>query len=174
MFDRLFEFLKLCWEFVVPFVLVDEWQRGVVLRFGRWHRDLGPGFHWLWPGIEQAITDSVITDTQVLPFQPLTTRDGVQVSVQALLTYRVVDFRKLATTVEGREQALHDSASGVIASEVSRHTWDEVRAPEFVQVVYKAVRRRGFRYGIELDEVQFPGLQRTRSYLVLSGGGGGS
>lgn len=168
MFDRLLDLLRSCWEWFVPFVILHEYERGVVLRFGRYHREIGPGFHWTWPaGAEQALSENVVTNTCMLPAQPLTSKDGAQVCAQALLTYKIVDVRKLLLEVEGKDQALRDTAAGVLSLEVSRHTWDEIRSEEFLARVHKAIRKRGFRYGIEVDEVQLPGLQRMRSYMLI-------
>jgi len=167
-FDKLFEFISSCWQWLIPFIVLEPYHRGVITRLGKFHREIGPGFHWQWPcSIEHAIYGSVVTNTQMLAAQPLTTLDGQQISLQPLLTYHVVDVKKLYLEVEDRSNALHDTAAGVIASEAAKRTWDEVRSEAFPKEVLKAVRRRGFRYGIEVDDVQFAGLQKTRSYLLL-------
>lgn len=30
-------------------IVLDEYEAGVMLRFGRFHHELGPGWHWRWP-----------------------------------------------------------------------------------------------------------------------------
>lgn len=223
MFDKVFELLRSIWEHLIPFVLLREYHRGVVLRAGVWHRDLGPGFHWVFPRLtgprlersdrfyvwtipypvrvqarwlgrsettwlavtitfrvpdwrfvawtrlqwEECIYESVVTDIVILPAQPLTTSDDVPITIQPSIESHVVDARKLLLTVEGKDRALHSLAAGVIAREVARTTWDVVRTEAFAEVVWKAIRKRGFRFGIEVDEVQFVALQKTRSLMLL-------
>lgn len=166
MLDRLLDLLVNVWQSILPWIVLDEWQRAVVLRLGRFHRDIGPGFHWVIPFAECAYYESVVPDTHLLAAQPLTTRDGVPVSVQAMLLYQIRDVRKLLL-VGDKTRALHDSAAGIIAAQVASGTWDQLTAGEVTGEAYKAIRARGFRYGIEVMELQFAGLQKSRSYMLL-------
>lgn len=175
MFDRFFDLVSSIWQWLVPFIVVRSYERGVLLWLGNPTRDLEPtnglwgtGLHLVAPfGIHTHVLTTVVTDMEVLDPQPLTTKDGIAITLQAALTYRVKDVRKLLLETEDRERALHDTATGLIASEVAQADWDDVRSPEFVDRVYRTVRTRGFRYGIELMEIQFPGLQKTRSLTLV-------
>lgn len=174
--DRVLDALVACWEWFVPFVVLRSYERGIIMYLGNPHKDIdsttgvkGTGFHWLIPplGIKTCMRCNVVTDVEVLDPQPLTTADAIAITIQATLTYHVKDIRKLLLETEDREKALHDTAAGIIAEQVAKHTWDQVRDEAFRATVYHAVRKRGFRYGIEVDEVQFPGLQKTRSLTLL-------
>ena len=167
MLDRLLDLLASAWHRIVPWIVINEYDRGVVLRLGQAHRTLEPGLHWVWPGLEYVLTDTVVTDTAMLDSQPVTSRDGVAVAIQPVLTYRVVDVRKLLLTVQDRERAVHDAAAGAIAAEVARSDWSELRVARFRRRVLETVRTRAARYGIEIEDVQFAGLAKARAYVLL-------
>ena len=49
MFDRIFDFLARFGVEALPFIVIPVYQNGGVLRFGRYHRTIGPGIHWKIP-----------------------------------------------------------------------------------------------------------------------------
>ena len=87
----------------------------------------------------------------------------------AVITSKVSDIRKLLLECEDKDQALIDMSFGIIASEVTKVTWDELHTEEFSEKVTKAVRKRGFRFGLEVERVQFSDLSKCRSIRLWSG-----
>ena len=81
--------------------LLKEWERGVLLRLGRFERVLGPGINWTFPGFDRlvATVDMRIRST---PFQAekTLTKDTVPVNVDAVLFWVVTDARKAVVEVE--------------------------------------------------------------------------
>jgi uncharacterized membrane protein YqiK len=81
--------------------LLKEWERGVLLRLGRYKRVLGPGINWTFPGFDRlvATVDMRIRST---PFQAekTLTKDTVPVNVDAVLFWVVTDARKAIVEVE--------------------------------------------------------------------------
>jgi len=166
--ERAIDLWLAVWRGLVPFVVLDQYERGVVLRFGKYRRDIGPGWWWLLPlGIEKAISDSVAVSTTTLPPQSLTTKDGHSVVVSLVLTHRVHDIRVLLLEVEGKDQACLDCAAGVLALEISSHGWAEIVHADFLTAVHRSVRKRAFRYGIEVLAAAFSDLQRCKSFRIL-------
>ncbi len=81
--------------------LLKEWERGVLLRLGRFKRVLGPGINWTFPGFDRlvATVDMRIRST---PFQAekTLTKDTVPVNVDAVLFWVVTDAKKAVVEVE--------------------------------------------------------------------------
>ncbi len=168
MFDRLFEVLAQCWHFLLPFCVVDQYQKAVVLRFGKYHRTLEPGIHWAWPcGIEAVIDQQVAWNTSGLLDQSLTTRDGKQVTVSAVLTWRVKNVEKFLLEVMDQDSVLADVAIGMVAQYVLRTDWADLMKAEGLDTLSKDVRKRAFRYGMEVTGVQFANVTQSRSLRLL-------
>ena len=81
--------------------LIKDWERGVVLRLGRFTRVLGPGINWTFPGFDRlvATVDMRIRSTSFQAEKTLT-RDTVPVNVDAVLFWVVTDARKAVVEVE--------------------------------------------------------------------------
>ena len=164
MFDWIKDALVATWQWFVPFVVIDQYQEAVVLRFGKFHRVLLPGFRWLIPfGIEREIADTVVPRVIDLKSQSLTTSDGVPVVVSGAVTFSIVDIRKALLTVRTVHQAIADSCCGVIGKMVRSTAWSALTTEEFTHELTKACRVYARRYGLEIDRVQLTDLARMRA-----------
>ncbi|MFQ5477463.1 MAG: slipin family protein [Candidatus Binatia bacterium] len=82
------------------FKIMKEYERGVVLRFGRLVGHRGPGIIYVIPGIERMSRIDLRTITMDIPSQDVITRDNVSVKVNAVLYFRVMDPSKALIEVE--------------------------------------------------------------------------
>lgn len=81
--------------------MLKEWERGVLLRLGRFVRILGPGINWTFPGFDRlaATLDMRIRSTPFSAEKTLT-KDTVPVNVDAVLFWVVTDAKKAIVEVE--------------------------------------------------------------------------
>lgn len=164
MLDRLIDLLLQWVGFFVPFVVVDQFEQAVVLRFGKYHRELDPGFHWILPfEIDRVIADNVVARTTNLAAQSLTTKDGKTIIAAGVVTSSISNIRKATLEVETVDNALRDSCYGTIGIAVAAANWDEIRSEAFIEVLTKACRKNGWRYGIEIERVQLSDLAPTKA-----------
>jgi len=96
--------------------IAQEYQRGVVLRLGRYVGLRGPGLYWVVPlGIERATTIDVRTRTVSAEQQETITRDSVTIKVNAVLWYRIVDAaRSVIQVADARRDFLHQLSTNLI------------------------------------------------------------
>lgn len=167
MFDRIIDLLLQWIAFFIPFVVIDEFERAVVLRFGRYHRTLEPGFHWMIPfEIERCISDNVVPRTANLQAQSLTTVDGRLVVLGAVVTCQIYDIKVATLEVEGVDHALQDACYGAVGLAVSSRTYDEIRAEGFSHELTKACRRAAKNFGIDIMRVQLSDLTLAKTLRI--------
>lgn len=164
MFDRVIEFLSKWFDLLLPFTVLDPYERGVVLRLGEFHRKIDAGFHWIAPfNIETVLTDSVVPRTVNLSAQSLTTCDGVGVVVSAVVTASISNIRVALLEVEGVDDALRDSCLGVIGHLIASNTWDAIQRADFVVALTSACAEQALDYGIKIKRVQLSDVARMRA-----------
>ena len=80
---------------------VREWERGILLRIGRFKRTLQPGISWVMPGFDSVVqkVDMRIRSTHFKAEATLT-KDTVPVNVDAVLFWVVTDAEKAILEVE--------------------------------------------------------------------------
>lgn len=171
MFDKLIEvILQYCGMFKV-WTVVDDYEQGVVLRFGRFNRVVTPGWRFMIPLIERTMTENVVPRTSNLGVQGLTTKDGKNITVAGIVTAQIVDVRKSLLEVENVGQALMDACYGAIGDFVSSSTWEQMLNPEHCATLPKACQKLARRYGIEILRVQLSDKALSRSLRLFQTNG---
>ncbi len=87
--------------------VADQWEKAVVLRFGKYHGLKGPGVFWLIPVVDE-IADWIDHRVMASPFsaEKTLTKDTVPVDVDAVLFWLVWDAEKAALEVEDYRMAI--------------------------------------------------------------------
>ena len=107
--------------------IAQEYQRGVVLRLGRYVGLRGPGLYWVIPlGIERSTTIDVRTLTVSAEQQETITRDSVTIKVNAVLWYRIVDAAKSVIEVADSHAAVYQLALTGLRNIIGQHDLDDV------------------------------------------------
>ncbi len=152
---------------IVPFVIIDPYQNGGVIRLGTYYRTLGPGIHWKIPFADDVNTQNVSLTTMRLPQQSLTTKDNVSIVVGAIVRFTIKDIKPYICDVTDQKDVLIDVTMGAIRKQVMEHSWDELRADPPEKEVATAVRRRSGRYGFDIEEVTFYDFAKARSFRLV-------
>lgn len=174
MFDKLFELLSEVWAHLLPFTVIDPYEGAVLLRLGRFHRVLEGGhFYWRIPfGVDRLIPEHVVPRTERIGGLATTTIDGKAIGFDAVVTYRISDVKKATLEVSDLKDAIADSCAGIIGTELSNSTWNDIVHGNTVDLLTAACRKRGFRWGVEIQQVQLTGVAPVRNFRVsLSGHG---
>ena len=106
--------------------ILPEWQRGLVLRFGRFAGIRGPGLIILIPGVERLIRVDTRTITMDIPPQDVITLDNVSLKVNAVLYFRITDPEKAITKVEDYHFATAQSAQTTLRSTLGQYQMDDL------------------------------------------------
>ncbi len=87
--------------------MLREWERGVLLRLGRFERILTPGISWTFPGFDRlsSTVDMRIRSTSFSAEKTLT-KDTVPVNVDAVLFWVVTDAKKAIIEVENYQSTV--------------------------------------------------------------------
>ena len=106
--------------------ILPEWERGVVLRFGRSVGARGPGLILLIPGVERIIRVDTRTVTMDIKPQDVITLDNVSMKVNAVIYFRVVDSEKSITQVEDFFFATSQLAQTTLRSVLGQYEMDDL------------------------------------------------
>ncbi len=115
---------------LAPFSLkvVKQYERGVVLRFGRLVGLRTAGFNLIVPFVDRMTKVSLRITTVVLEPQEVITRDNVTVKVNAVVYFRVIDPAKAIINVEEFHNATIQLALTTLRSVLGQSDLDELLA----------------------------------------------
>ena len=143
------------------FVLVAEQQRGVVLRFGQFHRVMqpGPSFKLPWP-VERVIK---VNATQIKNYEdrvPVLTSDENIVEVAVNVQYRVADPKLYLFGTRDGDEVLRQAALSTVREQVGRSTLDTVLGAREQLAVGARERLQksleAYRTGLVVTELNLP------------------
>ena len=82
-------FLLAIWKHDFFLLQLIDYQRAVIYRFGKVHRVGGPGWVFLWPGVEDYDLVDLRVKTIDVPKQEVVTKDGIEVTIDAIVYLRI-------------------------------------------------------------------------------------
>jgi len=87
--------------------IANQWEKAIILRFGRFKKLAGPGLFWVTPVVEST-ANWIDHRVMVTPFsaEKTLTKDTVPVDVDAVLFWMVWDAEKAALEVEDYRMAI--------------------------------------------------------------------
>jgi regulator of protease activity HflC (stomatin/prohibitin superfamily) len=164
-------FLKELWIDIIFWFVVPQTQRAVIMRNGRYHRECGPGPHLKLPcifslGDEVNYVDSVMETTET-DAQSLTTQDGQEVVVSAIIKHRVIDAKVYLLEVMDVKDALVDITMSKIKYEVMARTWEECRSDQLDNDVAKKARVEAKKWGVYIEDITIINLARLKSIRII-------
>lgn len=101
--------------------VIQEWERGVLLRLGRFQRVLNPGVVWVIPAVDN-IVSLVDMRIRATPFsaEKTLTKDTVPVDVDAVLFWVVTDAKQAVLEVERYEPTVSWAAQTTLRDVIGR------------------------------------------------------
>lgn len=106
--------------------ILPEWERGVVLRFGRFVDVRGPGLIILVPFIERILKVDIRTITMDVPPQDVITKDNVSMQVNAVLYFKVISPEEAITKIEDYYTATSQLAQTSLRTVCGQYLLDEI------------------------------------------------
>lgn len=118
--------------FVVVFIIllglriVQQYQKGVVFRFGKIISVKEPGLNWIIPYIDRMRKVDFRTVTLPIPPQKIITKDNVSVDVSAVAYYNIVDAIKSIVAIADVMSAINQIAQTSVRNIVGKFQLDEI------------------------------------------------
>jgi regulator of protease activity HflC (stomatin/prohibitin superfamily) len=161
-----------------PIGSMDQWQRGIRLRFGRPVRRWGfgeretlivqPGAYLKLPFMHRVIEVNVASRTESVTPVPVTTKDNVSVKLGMNLRFRVVDVAKWQLEVHNPVQSILNEGESVLADFGSRINWNVVWSVKSVNAkLTKEMQARCSKWGAEVEAAELNCFVEAKGYQVF-------
>ncbi|WLQ43681.1 slipin family protein [Streptomyces laculatispora] len=137
--------------------VVKQYERGVVLRFGRLRNDIrGPGFTMVLPGAERLRKVNMQIVTMPVPAQDGITRDNVTVRVDAVIYFKVVDAASAVVEVEDYRFAVSQMAQTSLRSIIGKSDLDDLLSnrEKLNEGLELMIDSPAVGWGVQIDRVE--------------------
>lgn len=170
MFDKLISLIIDFGESIIPFVVIREYQEGVLLRLGKYRRTLTAGLHFIVPFADHVEHVVTVWTTVTLPVQSVVTHDGKLVVVKGMVKYRVSDARVYTLEAYDANDALSDTGCGAIFNAIHGHTYADCVTLDMASVITAEMKKEARKWGITVKTVTLTDFGEVRSIRLFNEG----
>jgi len=170
MLEPLITWLNGVWKDLWPFTTISQYEAGLILRNGKFHKEIGPGLWRKIPWIDQVLSAVIVTTTMDLPAQSITTLDGKAVTVTAVIKYSIFNVKTFLLEVMDQKDALGDTTMGIIARLVLDSNWEDLKGDAINNEISKKARAQAKKYGIEVEQVTLKDIIQAIAIRHFNGG----
>ena len=149
--------------FLAGIRIVDQFERGVILTFGKYTGTFNPGFRWIFPIVQRMIKVDLRIATVDIPQQEGITRDNVPVGVNAVVYFKVTKADDAILKVQNFSYAVSQYAMAALRDIIGGVELDELLtqrerlATEIKLIVDKATDEWGIDVtAIKMQDIEIP------------------
>ena len=141
--------------------VIPEWERGVVLRLGRFVGLRGPGIIFLIPYVEKIWRMDLRIITMDVPAQEVITRDNVTVKVDAVVYFRVMEPESAVLKVADHIRATSLISQTTLRSVLGGAELDDLlsRRDEINQKLQQIIDEQTDPWGVKVTAVEVKDVQ---------------
>lgn len=147
---------------ILSCVVINEYERGVVFRFGRVVKVLGPGLRLRIPfGVDIVRKVDLRTRTIDVPRQEIITKDNISIFVDAVVYYRVEDPKLVITKVVYFDRSTTLLGQTTLRSVLGQHELDEIlTSKENLNIILKDMLSETMSaWGIVITAVEIKSIE---------------
>lgn len=158
MFEKLLDLVLRFWELIIPWVVVKQYEAGVILRLGKYHRTINGGLNFKWPFLETSDLATIVIQTMELPTQ--TVRDKI---VSFIIRFHVEDVKKFLLDVHDTDEVIRDISMGTIldATELNEEP------NEIEKYTLTRLKRKLKPFGIKVSEATITDYGKVKSLRII-------
>jgi regulator of protease activity HflC (stomatin/prohibitin superfamily) len=145
---------------ILPFIMaaikiLPEYERGIVLRLGKFVSVKGPGLFWIIPGIDKITKVDlriIVYDARMIK---IITKDNIRADVNSFVYYRVIEPKLAILQVKDYISATQNLAKTVLRDVLGGAELDGILAQssELTLAIQKEIDEKSDGWGIKVSDV---------------------
>jgi regulator of protease activity HflC (stomatin/prohibitin superfamily) len=141
--------------------IINQYERSVKFRLGKFAGVLQPGFRWIIPIIEKTQKVDVRVITVDIPSQEVMTQDNVPIKVNGVVFFRVLDPSKAILEVEHYQFAISQLSQSSLRDMVGKAELDVVLAKreEIGSKIKAIVDKETDPWGLRVTDVKIKDIE---------------
>jgi regulator of protease activity HflC (stomatin/prohibitin superfamily) len=145
--------------------VLQQYQRGLHFRLGRYRSTRSPGLTWIIPLVDRLKVVDIRVITQDIEPQETMTNDNVPIKVRAVVWYRVVNPERAIIQVSQFQDAVRQTALTSLRSVIGQHSLDELlkEQDKLSTMLANVVDKVTEPWGIAVDRVQIKDVEIPQS-----------
>jgi regulator of protease activity HflC (stomatin/prohibitin superfamily) len=141
--------------------IINQYERAVKFRLGKFVEVLQPGFRWIIPILERTEKVDIRVITLDIPSQEVMTQDNVPIKVNGVVFFRVIDTSKAVLEVEQYKFAISQLSQSSLRDMIGKADLDTVLAKreEIGSKIKSIVDKETDPWGLRVTDVKIKDIE---------------
>ena len=139
-----------------PTKRIQEGQRGILLKFGKFVKILHPGMYTYNVQSENIIVVNARIQTMVIPKQTVITQDGINITVDAVCFLRIADVCKAVLAVQNWESAVRNLSQYTLETVLGEYSLEFLlqHRDQVTVRIKDIIKPQTNQWGISMEELE--------------------
>ena len=141
--------------------IINQFERGVVLKMGKYQKTFNPGIHLIIPILQKVTKVDVRTRTCDIPPQEVITKDNVTVKVDAVVYMRVLNPEKAVLEIANFSTATSNFVASALRDVTGNFELDDLlgKREEIAEQLKQIVDTQTDKWGIDIESVRLQNIE---------------
>jgi regulator of protease activity HflC (stomatin/prohibitin superfamily) len=139
-------------------MIIKQYERAIVLRLGKYHRQVGPGVQTRIPFVDSILVVDVREKVREFKAERMLTKDNVPVTIDAILRYRIIEerARDAVLNVENFNQMIQQVSQTTLRNNIGSSVFQDIlsKREEVNQHIKTVIAGEASNWGIEVTGVE--------------------
>jgi regulator of protease activity HflC (stomatin/prohibitin superfamily) len=139
-------------------MIIKQYERAVILRLGRFQRQVGPGVQTRLPFADSILVVDIREKVREFKAERMLTRDNVPVTIDAILRYRIIEqrARDAILNVESFNDMVQQVSQTTLRNNIGSSAFQDIlsRREEINMHVKSVIASEAANWGIEVTGVE--------------------
>lgn len=172
MFDKLIDLIISVWHDFKPVIFILQYKEGIMLRAGKFHRVLKPGWHLKIPFVDQYLDENVKLDTMQITEVNITTLDGKTATIGCEFELCITDIYTALIDTNDWRSNLHDMCQGILSEHLEDLNWEEIKKKTTKNSIAKKIETKASEMGITTSNFNFTNKATSRVFKLFNSNNG--
>ncbi len=154
-------FILIVFLFFVRIKQINEYEKGILFKFGKFTKELGAGWHFYVPLYQNITKVDTRTTVHDVPEQDAITKDNVSIKINAVVYYHVSDAKLTVLKVENVRYAVGQISQTTMRNIVGAYTLDELLSErdEISTKICTIIDKETDAWGIKVENVELKDIR---------------
>lgn len=166
----------LIWLMTMGFRTVNQRQKGLIERFGKYRKTANPGLHWIIPFIETMRKVDITENMVDVEPQKIITKDDLNATVDAVVYFRVIDPYKARYAAQNYHMQITSLARTTLRDIIGKMTLTEANSKRDTlnAILEQELDKQTDAWGIDVIRVELqrieppPDVQEAMNKVVIA------
>jgi regulator of protease activity HflC (stomatin/prohibitin superfamily) len=138
--------------------IIKQFERSIILRFGKYHKQIGPGINYRIPFIDNVLVIDIRERVREFKAERMLTKDNVPVTIDAILRYKIIKDRTndAILNVENFNEMIQQVSQTTLRNNIGSSMFQDIlsKREEINQHIRSIISHEASNWGVEVVGVE--------------------